>query len=88
MGSKHNSFQNLWRKMPLLWLILISTLILSLIGLIGLNSRFKDFRKLDFRKEPLFAATIFGIKDSLKRKAVLVPIRKQAEISHNLPAYG
>ena len=51
--------------MPLLWLILISTLILSLIGLIGLNSRFKDFRKLDFRKEPLFAATIFGIKDSL-----------------------
>ena len=72
MGSKHNSFQNLWRKMPLLWLILISTLILSLIGLIGLNSRFKDFRKLDFRKEPLFAATIFGIKDSLNGDETLI----------------
>lgn len=72
MGGKHNSFQNLWRKMPLLWLILISTLILSLIGLIGLNSRFKDFRKLDFRKEPLFAATIFGIKDSLNGDETLI----------------
>lgn len=50
------------KKIPLFSLILLSCVILSIVGFIGLHTRLKRYRKLDFVKEPVYSALIFDLK--------------------------
>ncbi len=67
-----NKYRNIWRKMPLLCLILITTAVMSIIGIIGVRGFLSDYSVIDFRKNPYYTATIFGIKEYLNGDEDLV----------------
>ena len=72
-----------WKKIPLFSLIILSCLILSAAGWIGLRTNLKSYRKLDFVKEPFYSALIFNLKSKLNggEEAALPPnaVKRGAE---------
>lgn len=54
-----------WKRIPLFSLILLTCVVFSIAGWVGLITNLKSYRKLDFVKEPFYSALIFDLKTKL-----------------------